>query len=193
MGAVIEIPIEKLPEALDSLEREARRAVARGALAGAHRGRALIVKRTPVDLGPLKAGWTVKPGAEDFADGGTTLATLTNHAPHIVMVELGSRPHRMSPAGWAALYEWVRRHFRGGKLGGDGRMKRPRKNSIVGIAPYRGDDPEISAITNAIVARIAKRGTKPTFFVKNSLHDLQKVMISEVERAIREAAERAHS
>lgn len=189
MATVIEVPLDQLPAALEHMETSARRAIAQGALAGAHRGRAVIVKRTPTDQGQLRAGWKVKPGATDFALGtDPVLATLVNDAPHIAMVELGSRPHKMSPEGWAAIYEWVRRHFRGGTLGGAGRMKRPAKNSVVGIVAYRGDDPEISKITNAVVHRIAVKGTAPTFFIKNSIAELRAVMIDEVKIALKHAS-----
>lgn len=187
MGAVIPVPLDQLPEVLDLGEAKIRRAVAAGALAGAHRGRALIVKRTPVDLGQLKAGWRVTPGATEFEGMDTTLAELVNDAPHIAIVELGSRPHKVSPEGWLAIYEWVRRHYRGGKLGGKGRM-RPQKRGEADERPFHGPDPVITEITNAIVWRIRQRGQKPTFFVRNSVDDLRDVMAHELVRAIAAAS-----
>lgn len=183
MGAVISVDLAKLPAALDRGERRMRRAIASGALAGAHRGRAVMMKRTPVDMGQLKAGWKVKPGATEFTGPDTTLAELANDAPTIAMVELGSRPHKVNPEGWLAIYEWVRRHYRGGKLGGKGRMRRQLRMGD-DERPFHGPDPVISAITNAIVWRIRKRGQKPTFFVRNSLDELRAVMAAELERAI---------
>lgn len=182
MGAVITTSLDALPALLERGEARMRRAIARGALAGAHRGRALIVKRTPVDMGPLKAAWRVKPGSTEFSGGDTTLAELINDAPHIATVELGSRPHNVSAEGWAAIYEWVRRHYRGGRLGGKGRM-RPR-GMFAGLQPFRGEDPVITEITNAIVWRMKLHGTKPTLFVRNSTDELRNVMAVELERAI---------
>ena len=190
---VISLELKDLPIALDQCERNIRRAVARGALAGAHRGRALIVKRTPVDMGPLKAGWKVVPGAADFEDGtlNEVLATLVNNERHIGPVENGARPHPVSPEGWAAIYEWVRRHYRGSKsegykLGGAGRMRRQGTGADPN-RPFHGSDPEVSAITNAIVWKLRTQGQKPTYFVKRSLEELKAVMAAELERALAHA------
>jgi hypothetical protein len=184
---VIEVPLSGLEAALDRTERKVRRAIARGALAGAHRGRAVVVRVTPVDLGPMKAGWKVNPGTADFeGDLDGVLATLVNNSPNIAAVELGSRPHPMSPEGWTAIYEWVRRHYRGGKLGGKGRM-RPRLETTVTMRPYHGEDPVISEVTNAIVHRIAVKGTPARLFVKNALPEIRRVMIAELERALANA------
>lgn len=182
MGAVIGVDIDQLPAALDLGERRIRRAIASGATAGAHRGRAVIVKRTPTDLGQLRASWRVKSGSEEFHGPDTTLAELINDAPTIAMVELGSRPHKVNPEGWLAIYEWVRRHYRGGELGGTGRARKQR--STDDSRPFHGPDPVISKITSAIVWRIRKRGQKPTFFVRNSMDQLRAVMAFELQRAI---------
>ncbi|HEY6109634.1 MAG TPA: hypothetical protein VIV56_12120, partial [Gemmatimonadales bacterium] len=188
---MISLELKDLPAALDQCERNIRRAVARGALAGAHRGRALIVKRTPVDMGPLKAGWRVTPGSMDFDGLETTLATLVNDERHIGPVENGARPHPVNPEGWAAIYEWVRRHYRGSKsggykLGGTGRMRRQGAGADPN-RPFHGSDPEVSAITNAIAWKLRTQGQKPTFFVKRSLEELKAVMAAELERALAHA------
>lgn len=183
MGTVIEIPISELPAALARTERNVRRAIARGALAGAHRGRAVVVKVTPVDMGPMKARWRVDPGTADFEGGlDGVLATLTNDSPYIGAVELGSRPHPVSPAGWTAIYEWVRRHYRGGKLGGKGRMRSRKGPTEPG--PFRGDDPVIAAVTKSIVWRIRTKGTPARLFVKNAIPEIRRVMIDEIKRAL---------
>jgi len=182
MGAVIAVDLSELPDLLDLGERRMRRAIAAGALAGAHRGRAVMVKRTPVDQGQLKAGWRVKAGDKEFTGPDSTLAELINDAPHISMVELGARPHTVNPEGWAAIYEWVRRHFRGGQLGGKGRM-RPR-GMFAGLQPFKGEDPVITQITNAIVFKIRKYGMRATLFVRNSVDELRAVMATELERAM---------
>lgn len=187
---VIAISLDQLPTALDQGEERIRRAITYGAIAGAHRGRALIVKRTPTDMGQLRGSWKVKEHPTAIA-GSATLAELINDAPHIALVELGSRPHKVSAEGWAALYEWVRRHYRnaggtGGqfRLGGSGRMK-PRRAAVAG--PFRGDDPDLTSITWAIVNKIKREGTKPTLFVYNSLPELAAVMATELDRAIANA------
>ncbi len=190
MGAVIKLGIEQLPDALEQGEQGIRRAIAQGALAGAHRGRALMVQNTPSDQGQLRASWKVRPGVREFTGFSESLAELINDAPHISIVELGARPHAVNPEGWQAIYEWVRRHYRGGmgpagvrqySLGGAGRM-RPRGRGATG--PFRGDDPVIESITNAIVWRIRKFGQKATLFVRNSVDDLRNILGHELNRAI---------
>ncbi len=193
MGAVIGLRPEDLPAAIERGEIEVRRAVAAGALAGAHRGRALIVKRTPVDMGPLKASWKVRPGATEFAGLETILAQLINDAPYIALVEIGTRPHKVNPEAWLAIYEWVRRHFRGGELGGTGRMRRQQRTPESDSRPWHGPDPVISQITNAIVWRIRRKGSKPRWFIRDSIDELRAVMGYEVERAVRDAVDRINS
>lgn len=184
----VKIDVKDLPAALDGTERGIRRAIQNGALAGAHRGRALIVRRTPVDQGQLRASWRVKPGHDDaVVNVEATLAELINDAPHISIVELGARPHAISPEAWAAIYEWVRRHYRsaaGGVyvMGGAGRMVPRGRRAARG--PYKGDDPRIEAITNAIAFKIRKRGQKATLFVRNSVDELREVMGAELQRAL---------
>lgn len=205
MSNTIRIGLEQLPGQLDLGERSIRRAIARGALAGAHRGRAVIVRNTPTDQGQLRASWKVKPGNDEFTGFSESLAELINDAPHIAVVELGARPHKVSAEGWAAIYEWVRRHYRGATdalgitrytLGGGGRMRprggsgglgrdssgRFKSNRRVG--PFKGDDPEIERITWAIVRRIKLRGQRATLFVRNSVDDLRNVMAYELNREI---------
>lgn len=200
MTNTIRIGLEQLPEALDLNERTVRRAVAVGALAGAHRGRALIVRRTPTDQGQLRASWKVKPGAEEFDGVGANLAELINDAPHISVVELGARPHKVSREGWLAIYEWVRRHYRGAMtgagvvvytLGGAGKM-RPRSLGRNKKGQFHGEnlDPDIERITWAIVTKIRKHGQKPTLFVRNSVDELRDVMAYELNREIGRAVAR---
>lgn len=189
MGTV-KISLEDLPNALMLGDENIRQAVAKGTTYGAHRGRALIVRRTPTDQGQLRASWRVvagvlRKGSEGFAD--VKLAELINDAPHITIVELGAKPHAVSPEGWTAIYEWVRRHYRsagGGvyAMGSAGRMVPRSKQPIRG--PWKGDDPRIEAITNGIVWKLRKYGQKPTLFVRNSVDELRDVMAKELEREL---------
>lgn len=188
MGAVIRLEADQVPAALNLADVRMRKAVAYGVLAGAHRARAVVVRRTPVDMGQLKGSWKVRPGAPEFAGMHTVLAELVNDAPHISMVELGSKPHAVSPQGWMAIYEWVRRHHRGGVLGGEGRMRRrPKAAPTAKISAFHGPDPVIEAVTNAIVWKIRKHGTKATMFVRDSVEACREVMVYELLRAIRAA------
>ncbi|HUS27605.1 MAG TPA: HK97 gp10 family phage protein [Kofleriaceae bacterium] len=179
----IRVGLDQLPASLDLGERTIRRAISRGALAGAHRGRAVMVRATPTDQGQLRASWKVKAGAEEFDGVGANLAELINDAPHISIVELGARPHAVSREGWEAIYDWVRRHFRseGGVhvLGGGGRMVARSKDGR--------RDPRIEAITWGIVRKIKKYGQKPTLFVRNNVDTLREVMAYELQRELQRA------
>lgn len=181
MGAVIEIDIDRLPAALELGERRIRRAVAVGAQRGARRALDIARRKTPRDQNTLRDAWHVVPGAPEFSGGETRLASLENNAPHVWFVELGARPHGVNPEGWAAIYAWVRRHYRGGRLGGEGRMRRARGGET---GPFRGPDPVISDITNAVVHKIRTQGQKPTFFIRDMLPALNAALAVEVDRAL---------
>jgi bacteriophage HK97-gp10 putative tail-component len=176
---VITIDIDQLPRELQRGEERFAKALRRGLRMGAERGRGIIVRRTPMDLGQLRGSWKVK--AQEWT------AELLNDAPHAGIVELGARPHKVSAEGWQAIYEWVRRHP---EL--YGRKKPKTKVSATteqqkALGPFRGLDPEITGITWAIVKKINKYGQKPTFFVMQSLDVLRQALVKEVERQLARA------
>ena len=72
-------------------------AVEKGIERAAHRGRALLVKKTPVDRGNMKAAW--KAG-DDY---------IYNGAPYAGIVEEGARPHKVNREGIEALTGWAGR------------------------------------------------------------------------------------
>jgi hypothetical protein len=76
------------------------------------------------------------------------------------------------------------------RLGAAGRMK-PRGRSSGQPGPFRGDDPEISSITWAIVTLIKRRGTRATLFIYNMLPQLRDALGAEIERAIGKAQREA--
>lgn len=202
MGSVVTINIKDLPDALRRDEANVRKAIARGARAGAERGRAFIAKRTPTDLGQLKASWKVVPGPTVVPASGTlTLTQLQNVAPQAGIVELGARPHAVNPEGWAAIYEWVRRHpemyTHAGKAKnaawqGPNKPRMRHNPKMAGpMRPFKGPDPEISAITNAIVGKIKRDGQKPTYFVRKNLDGIARAMLSEIARSLAQAADEA--
>jgi hypothetical protein len=184
---VITIGIDQLPEALRRGEQRFEKALARGLRMGAERGRGIIVRRTPMDLGQLRASWKVK--AHDM------VAELINDAPHIASVELGARPHKVSAEGWKAIYEWVRRHP---EMYGEERARSGVQRDEHGrfksngdeLGPFRGLDPQISRITWAIVKKIEKFGQKPTFFIRESMDVLREALIKEVERQLARAMQK---
>ncbi len=107
-------------------------------------------------------------------------------------MELGAKPHAVSAEGWAAIYEWVRRHYRGQSYGGAkvygmGRKGTMKPRGKMPVGPFKGDDPDISAITWAIVNKIKLHGQKATLFVRNSVDELRDVMAAELERELARA------
>lgn len=194
MGAVITIDLNKLPAALRANEQGVRRAIARGIAIGAVRGRAILVRATPVDQGQLKASWKIGARALDVPPGSNLLGKLYNDAPHAGVVELGARPHPVSPAGWIAIYEWVRRHpelYTAPPMAV--RMRRPRSGGRRGSPwkPFWGPDPQIMAITNAIVWKLRTKGQRPTYFIRRNLDRVQRAVLQEIANELNRAAEEA--
>lgn len=202
MGAVIKTTAGKIAGQLKKRNQATLRAIARGALRGAHRGRAIIVRETPVDQSQLKQAWKVKPGNAALLRGervswarfiAASLAELRNDAPHAGIVELGARPHKVSAEGWMAIYDWVVRHRQAlGLVNAAGRARRSRKGKTAVHPGLEGGgvglDVEFAGITWAIVKKIGKEGQEPTYFVKGSLPLLLQAVEIEVEKAINEVA-----
>jgi hypothetical protein len=195
--AVVRVNASQLSKVLRKKHRKLLRTIAQGALAGVHRGRALIVRKTPTDQGQLRNAWKVIPGDTALLRGeakpklftSSKLAELQNLAPHAGIVELGARPHKTSAEGWMAIYDWVVRHRKDlGLVTKSGKARRLRKGKVAVHAGLEnagaGLDPEIAGITWAIVKRLEKQGQKPTLFVKNSLDDLTAVVQREIDRAL---------
>lgn len=92
-----------------------------------------------------------------------TDAGITNSAPHAGIVEAGARPHKVNEAGIQALYEWVVRH---------------------GL----GKDPKDQmSIVWAIAKKLEVNGQKATYFVRDSLPELNNLAKLCVEQALAEA------
>lgn len=149
----------------------AARAKARVALIrGAERGRAIMVRRTPVDTGATRAAWKVFLSAL-----GNEVARLSNDAPHVGVLELGARPHPVSDVGILAIERWVARHaeiWQAAQDAGDGRML-TREQAI-------------ASVTHGIVWKLRTEGQEPTYFIRNALPALRRAMAAEVTSMMRE-------
>jgi hypothetical protein len=178
--------MKELGPALRKHQAAVASAINKGVIAGARAGRAVLVKATPTDQGQLRNSWKVsraRASGQAFAD-----VELINEAPHAGIVERGARPHKVSAAGWAAIYAWVVRHRKAfGFKTKSGRAKAHK--------PTRGDvrtrtdiDPALASITWAIVKHIEKYGQKPTYFVRNQVDPITLLTQGEVERRLREVA-----
>lgn len=166
MLAVSQSPIDigKLPRELAAREKAIKSAIARGIRNGIRRGRTLLVQRTPVDTGLLKASW--RDSGVRIEPGGGLMAELWNDAPHAGIVEEGARPHSVSAAGRQAIYEWARRHFPGA---GDRAWK---------------------SITWAICKRLRERGQPGKFFIRDSRVELARLMVDEIIYSVSKVANR---
>lgn len=188
----------KLVGQLKSRNRATLQAIARGALRGAQRGRAIVVRETPVDQGQLKNAWKVEPGNKALLLGkgmiaravrlvmGMTLAELRNTAPHAGIVELGARPHPVSPEGIQAIADWAYRNLDLGVVIG------PVKRGAGGRRKMERDAKEAAAmaVAQAIAWKIRKYGQEPTYFVRGCLPELHQAVEVEVAKAIEEVSRR---
>lgn len=178
-----------------------REGIRRGAIRGAERGRTFIVSKTPTDQGQLRASWKVRPGIPSaIARGTQMLAELLNDAPHAGIVERGARPHPVSPEGWMAIYDWVMRHrveLGIVTAGGRARRARPSRVPLAAASGVPGGgvglDAEAAKITAGIVFKLRMRGQKPTYFVKDNLDVLRRILDAEVRHSVDAALRRAQS
>lgn len=187
MSLTIQLSPTKVAAMIKSRTAATRAAIVRGVHRGAHRGLVVMMKRTPVDQSQLKQSWRVNKAFPSSA-AVMQLAALVNDAAHAGIVEGGARPHKVSPEGWAAIYQWVYRHRRFfGFVTKSGRTARAR--ATVGDVRTRTDvNPELAAVTWGIVKRIEREGQRPTWFVRESLPLLNKVLEAEVETQIAKVA-----
>lgn len=147
-----------LPAGMRAQLAKDRRAV----VGAAHLGAEILAGAAPVDAGILKSSFHV----EATADG----ARIVVDAPHAGIVELGSRPH-MPPL--QPLIDWVKRH--GKALG----LPRTRTRNAQGrfIA-----SPEVLQFARALQHKIAREGTRPTYFIRKSLPALARALSEELAR-----------
>lgn len=154
-----------LPRGVRSRLAKDRRAM----VGAAHHGAEILASAAPVDAGILKSSIHV----EAASDG----ARIVIDAPHAGIVELGSRPH-MPPL--QPLIDWVKRHGKGLGLG------RTRVRDARGRFTA---SPEVVAFARGLQQKIAREGTKPTYFVRKSLPKLARSFAAEIGGDLRGAAE----
>lgn len=162
MASVIQIDAKRVPREILRRGAAVQDALLRGSHRGAERARALMVVKTPTDTGQLRASWVVKRGKKPAkGQRKIELAVLINDAPHAGIVERGARPHGVNRAGVEALLRWVKRHF-----------------------PTHSDEEQVGIVWG-IVRKLRTKGQKPTHFVKDNKPQAERLLASEIERAIR--------
>lgn len=147
---------------------DARGAASVGLLRAALRGVLIVAQDTPADSGEARAAWRVEPGTA------TEPARLVNDAPHIGILELGSRPHRPP---LIPILRWLVR-----KIGADGNGGRRTFTTLKEV------DGEVLARARAIQAKIARDGTRAAGMVAKNLDKLALIARDEVEAAIKRGA-----
>lgn len=140
----------------------------------AQRGKALLVKESPVDRSILRNAWKV------MKLGNMSGVELVNDQPYAGIMERGARPFKMSSEGIFALKGWVMRKIKAGQItpqGMYGPFGKGRKR-------IRGFDLEREAesIAYAIAKNFEKVGIKGKRFVMKNLLVLAALMDQEVTR-----------
>ena len=147
---------------------ELQKAMKRAAL----RGRAMLVRRTPKDMGQAKAGWKTS----DFIKGSKGgRIDLYNDNPYVGVLERGARPHKTSNEGIAAIHGWVWRNRAYFQF--EAETRKAAKAEALGIA-------------YAIAAKFEKVGQEGTFFVKKSMDELSKDFGKQLNEQIERYAKR---
>lgn len=131
-------------------------------LSAAHLGTEILASVAPVDVGTLKSSMHV--------EGGIMEPRIVIDAPHAATVELGSRPH-VPPL--QPLIDWVKRHRASFGIKGKGTARSKSTGRLEASA-------EVVAIARAIQQKIAREGTKPTFFVRNAIPKLVEALAQEM-------------
>lgn len=196
------VALKGIAKRLERHDEAARIAVHQGLRSGARFGRTHLVSVTKKDRGMAKAAWKVYNGPLN-ARGNTPAAWIENSAPYIGVLELGARPHAVSEEGRLAIFEWVLRHFRGIETGSSrtsknllavsgetalGSSKLAKKLIVRGSGDARGTKLAWD-ITNAICWKIKRFGSKPGYFVRDSMTLLTNVAKREVERKLKELSD----
>lgn len=140
----IKIEPDALGRELVQRHRKNKKLIRKAAKLGAHRSRARLVKRTPVDTGQMKNGWRVIEHAITRND----LVTISNDAPHAGIIEVGARPHRVSKAGKLAIMRWAMRKF-----------------GIDSVTAY--------AIATRVAWKLRKHGQKGQYIVRDLMDKIQ--------------------
>ena len=149
---------------LRSLEGRVRKA----ARLTADMGRLIVYGKAPVAFGELRDGLI----AEDRDNG----AAIVSTAPHSAAVEEGSRPH-MPPL--APLLAWVKLRGAQGLDAAPGAKGAPAEIARRIARRGNGTSTPIDAaerVARAIQHAIAKRGTRPHWFMRDSVSEVASLL-----------------
>lgn len=169
--ATISIDAGKLGARLRADAKGAPLAVRRAMFSAAQRGKALLVKDSPVDRGILRNAWRVLK----MLDG----VELVNDQPYAGVMERGARPFKISDDGLWALKAWVMRKLMSGDMNGRSSLKTKK---IMKRRKSFKLEKEAESIARAIAKSFAKVGIKGRRFVWRNLRVLASLMDGEMNR-----------
>jgi hypothetical protein len=196
MSAVIKIDIKELGRELRARGRAVQRAIEKGMVVGAARGRTHLVELSDehgiTDRGLYKNAWKRHSRGRGRVD-------LHNQAPYAGIIEVGARPHPVSNEGLFAIAAWVERKpgdrvqsvasQRAYATQGPLPKGTSRRSFEAGIRRHERRQVAYD-IAVAIARKIAARGQEPKWVVRNALPELTRMLQVECERLIREQAGR---
>lgn len=191
------VTLEQLPKELEKLRKQLKEKTERAMRRTASDAVAIIRPRTPKAFGELSN--SIHAGA---ISAGNTVAQTVVSAPHASAVEIGSRPHKPD---FEALLKWVKlRGLQGLTKSGKVRNRFSKSEGPTTPRQARGvaqelkglevrgtrkngrhspiDAPEVVArrISNAI----EKGGTKPHWYVRDSIPEIEEKLAENITRAL---------
>jgi len=146
----------------------APKAVQRAMFSAGQRGKALLVKDSPVDRGILRNAWKVVR----LSDG----VEIVNDQPYAGIIEMGAKPFKMSAEGRKALEGWVYRKILQGTI-----TLKPLKGKARKSAKSRLEQ-QAESIAYLIARKFERVGMKGKRFVYNNLDKLAELMDGEINR-----------
>ncbi len=179
--------IKNLYKALERNQKNIIKAVDKAKWNTAQKAVRPIKKRVPVAFGELR------DSVQAFERGDSGNPTTSVTAPHAGSVEIGSPPHTPN---FERLVAWVKlrgmQDMRGGprKLGPTGALKIASVRKMFGshvIAGAGGKFSPVDApeqIARAISKGIEKHGTKPHWYVRESLPEIQVILGEEIRKGL---------
>ncbi len=168
----------------DVLRKIARRA--------AHRGRAVVVKETPVDAGHMRRAWRVQNtvnlairvrGSKLSVTGGKS-ASLVNDAPYAGIMVRGTRP--FTPP-FEPIFRWVARQQQV-SLGGI--TIGPGYGQISGDRAGGDDIQKIRQLAMGLIKKIQTKGLPPRPFIRRALPKLREIFAEEAVKEMRDVGRR---
>ncbi len=169
------LKIDDLDKTLDKDLRTLKRRAVKAARETAGLGRLVVIRTMPIAFGELFDGLIF----EDIPDGGR----LSSTAPHSAAVEEGSRPH--TPP-LAPILAWVRlRGLQGVNAIHRGATPVAPAAAVSAHIASLGDGISTPAdaalrVARAIQMSIRKNGTKPTWFMRSALPEIEAILHREI-------------